>query len=189
MNSKNLTAVVCFAFLPLAVGCGGRSADNPAGPGDDGETTIMMDGPPPEFDDVHAHPSEGPHHGTLVELGNEEYHAEVVHDEQSVTVYILDASATKAVAIDAAELTINLTHDGSPEQFKLAASPDEADPAGKSSRFSLTDAELVGHLDDDAAAPKLMVTIDGTPFRGEIKHDHDHAGHDHAGHDHAGHDH
>lgn len=180
MNTKKFAALVCFAFLPFAVGCGGSSADK----ADDTETSITMDGPPPEFDDVHDHPSEGPHHGTLVELGNEEYHAEVIHDEQSVTIYILDASATKSIAIDATELTINLTHDGSPQQFKLAASPDEGDADGKSSRFTLADAELVAHLDDDAAAPKLMVTIDGTAFRGEIKHDHEHAGHDHAGHNH-----
>lgn len=38
---------------------------------------------PPETDAhaEHAHPSEGPHHGDLVELGNEEFHAEVVHGE------------------------------------------------------------------------------------------------------------
>ena len=60
-----------------------------------------MDDLPPATVDVHAHPSEGPHHGTLVELGNEEFHAEVVHDDKSVTVYVLDAGATKAVPIDA----------------------------------------------------------------------------------------
>ncbi|QEG41528.1 hypothetical protein [Roseimaritima ulvae] len=180
MIYKHLTALLCFTFLPLAVGCGGPAADAP----DDSQTTITMDGPPPEFDDVHDHPSEGPHHGTLVELGSEEYHAEVVHDEQSVTIYILDASATEPVAIDAADLTINLTHDGSPEQFKLVADPDEGDGEGKSSRFTLADAELVKHLDDDAAAPTLTVTIAGTPYRGQIKHDHDHDGHDHAGHQH-----
>lgn len=131
--------------------------------------------------DPHDHPHEGPHHGTLVELGDEEYHAEVVHDAQSVTVYVLDASAKQAVAIDAKELTISLLHDGAPEQFTLAASPQETDAAGQASRFTATDAELVGHLDDAAAAPKLNVTIDGTAYRGAILHDHDH---DHEGHDH-----
>lgn len=134
-----------------------------------------------ESADVHDHPHEGPHHGTLVELGDEEYHAEVVHDATTVTIYVLDSSAKQAVAIDAKELTISLLHDGSPEQFTLAASPETSDAAGKSSRFTSSDAELVGHLDDEAAAPKLNVTIEGTSYRGEIKHDHDH---DHEGHDH-----
>ena len=31
----------------------------------------------------HDHPSEGPHHGSLIELGKEAYHAELVHDEKT----------------------------------------------------------------------------------------------------------
>ncbi len=167
--------VLSLGFVGVVCGCNARPDVGSSGA--DSVATIEMDGPPPELDDVHAHPSEGPHHGTLVELGNEEFHAEVVHDAQSVTVYVLDAGATKAVSIDAKELSINLMHDGTPEQFKLAASPDVGDPSGKSSRFTLADAELGGHIDDAATAPKLMLTINGTPYRGEIKHDQH--GHDH----------
>ncbi len=172
----------CYSLLAaslslLAIGCDPKSPTTENSPGSSGEA-IVMDDLPPATVDVHAHPSEGPHHGTLVELGNEEFHAEVVHDTQSITVYMLDEGATKAVPIDAKELTINLMHDGTPEQFKLVASPDAGDPSGKSSRFTLADAELVGHIDDESAAPKLTVTISGTPYRGEIKHDHD--GHNHA---------
>ncbi len=120
----------------------------------------------------HEHASVGPHHGSLIELGNEEFHAEMVHDEQSVTIYILDSAAKTTVPIDAAELTINVIHEGTPEQFKLPASPEAGDPTGKSSRFTLADADLAGHI-DDVAAPKISVTIDGTSFQGEIKHSHD----------------
>jgi len=35
------------------------------------------------------------------------------------------------------------------------------------------DAELAHHLDEEAAAPKLSVMIDGTQYRGEIAHDHE----------------
>jgi len=71
----------------------------------------MTKGPPETTAHAeHAHPGEGPHHGDLVELGNEEYHAEVVHGEGgSVSVYILDSAAKSAVPIDATELTINIT--------------------------------------------------------------------------------
>ena len=50
---------------------------------------------------AHAHPTEGPHHGSLIELGKEDYHAEFVHDDttDTVTIYILDAAAAKAVPI------------------------------------------------------------------------------------------
>ncbi|MCC9608928.1 hypothetical protein LOC68_07800 [Blastopirellula sp. JC732] len=127
----------------------------------------------------HEHPSEGPHGGSLIELGNEEYHAELIHDEKagSVTIYILDSAAKAAIPIEATELTINLKHDRMGEQFKVAAAPDAGDPEGKSSKFVSTDAELAEDLDHEGADAQLVVTIDGKQFRGAVAHDHDH---DHA---------
>ena len=166
-----LTIIVCLSF---SSGCTPES--KPGASKSDG-SNVTVTAAPPATVDAHVHPTEGPHHGSLIELGNEEFHVEMVHHANSVTIYILDSAATKAVPIDATELTINVLHEGKPEQFKLVASPDTGDPTGKSSRFVLVDAELAGHIDDEAAAPKLSVTINGTPYRGEIKHDHD--GHDH----------
>jgi hypothetical protein len=133
---------------------------------------------------AHGHPTEGPHHGALVELGNEEYHAEVVHDDATgtVTVYLLDSHAEKTVTTTATQATINLKHGDSPEQYKLAAQPEEGNPAGQTSRFTLTDKELVKHLDEVASAAKFNITIGDTPYSGVIPAD-DHAAH---GHDHAG---
>lgn len=131
----------------------------------------------------HGHPTEGPHHGPLVELGNEEYHVEVVHDDATgaVTLYLLDAHAEKVVTTTATEAVINLKHGDTPEQFKLAAQPEESNPAGQTSRFTLTDKELVEHLHEAAAGAKLNITIGDTPYSGSIpaedhaKHDHEHA--------------
>jgi len=172
---QNLTIAALFAITTS--GCAPKPDGITNGSSDTMNTMVAS---PPDSSEIHAHPSEGPHHGTLVELGKEEFHAEVVHDDKSVTVYILDSSASKAVPIDAKELTINLMHDGAPEQFSLAASPEVGETDGNSSRFKLADAELVGHVDDESSAAKLTVTINDTPYRGEIKHDHDHSGHDHA---------
>lgn len=142
--------------------------------------------PPPATVESHGHPTEGPHHGNLIELGNEEYHAELVHDEQAgtITVYILDSSAMRAVPIDATELTVNLSHDGHAEQFSLAANPESNDPLGKASRFTSSDAELSEELDHEGAEAQLVASINGKQFRGALSHDHDHEGHDHEGHDH-----
>ena len=131
----------------------------------------------------HAHATEGPHHGPLIELGNEEYHAEVVHDDASgaVTIYLLDSHAEKSVTTTATEAVINLKHDGTPEQFKLTAQPEEGNPAGQTSRFTLTDKELAEHIHEAAAGAKLNITIGDTPYSGAIpaedhaKHDHEHA--------------
>jgi hypothetical protein len=55
----------------------------------------------------HAHPDEGPHHGALIELGNEEYHGEftVDHGKKEAVVYILDSTAKKAPKDDPATIT------------------------------------------------------------------------------------
>lgn len=173
---------ILFALsLTLAVfsvaGCSNdSSSESPtAGP----ETS----GPPNTVDDHagHSHPSEGPHHGELIELGNEEFHAEILHDEDagSVTIYILNGAATEQVPIDATDVTINARHAGKPEQFKLTAQPDTDDPQGKSSRFVSTDEDLAHHLDEEGAEPRLVLTINGKSYRGVISHDHDHEAHVH----------
>lgn len=134
-----------------------------------------------DHDHDHAHPTEGPHHGVLVELGNEEYHAELVHDDATglVTCYILDAHAEKAVAVAAPEVVINLKHGDAPEQFKLAAQPVDGEPAGQSSCFVLSSKELSGHLHDSDASARLNLTIGETPYSGAIPVN-SHEGHDHA---------
>ncbi|QDT15717.1 hypothetical protein [Alienimonas californiensis] len=136
--------------------------------------------------DEHAHPSEGPHGGELVELGDEEYHAELLHDEAAgtVTVYLLDGAATAAATTDAKELTVNLSHEGERKTFPLAAEPQEGDAEGRSSKFVSSDAALGEELDHGHDDAKLMVKIDGRAFSGTIRHDEashdvDHSDHDH----------
>jgi len=166
-----LSVVVSIAL----VGCGSSTEAPPkaSSHADHDEHDDHEDG------DEHGHPSEGPHHGSLIELGNnEKYHAELVHDETSgsVTIYVLDSAAKNAVPIEATEVRVNLSHDGEAEQFTLAASPDAGDPSGKSSRFVSTEEELAEDLDHDGTEAKLVITIGGKQYRGAIEHDHD--GHD-----------
>jgi len=172
----------------------------------------------------HAHPDKGPHGGDLIELGNEEYHAELVHphahdddahahadghedhkngpqateqeqvgdhDHAGFTVYILDSSSRTPVAIDATEIALNLSHEGQPEQFKLAAMPAKEDPEGKSSRFASDDKDLLEHFHAEEIEGTLVVTIDGKSYRGRMTHGHEHDDHGHEdhGHEHHGHEH
>lgn len=177
MSTFRKPILVCMTLFTISfMGC--ASDTDTHTDKSDVETTA-----PPETVDPHAghaHPTHGPHHGDLIELGNEEYHAELLHEENSVTIYILNGAADEQVPIEASEITINVKHDGRPEQFKLAASPDASDPSGKSSRFVSSDEELASHIDEHDAEPKLVLTINGKSYRGEIAHDHDaHADHDH----------
>lgn len=162
LNSRVMTIAggLTLAVL-MATGCGRTPAPAP-------NTTANGDG------EAHVHPTEGPHGGELIELGNEEYHAELLHDEQAgtVTIYILDSHAEKVVPIEATELMINMTRDGQAEQFPLAASAEQTDPEGMSSRFVSNDAQLGAGLDHEGAGPQLVVTIAGKQFRGHIEHVH-----------------
>ena len=112
-------------------------------------------------------------------MGKEEYHAELVHTGDQVTIYLLDAAAEKPVTIEAGEILVNVTHAGKPEQFKLAAEPDAGESEGKVSRFTLASAELVGHLENADDEARLNVTINGTPYSASLAHGHDEHDHKH----------
>lgn len=163
----------------------------------------------------HSHPTHGPHGGDLIELGNEEYHAELVHphghdddahhdaeaddhkdgheddgdhepshEHAGITIYILDGAAKNAVAIEASEITLNLTHGGKPEQFKLAAKPQADDAEGKSSRFASAEKGLLEHFhESEHVEGALVLSIGGKSFRGKLTHSHD-DGHSHGHADH-----
>jgi len=126
----------------------------------------------------HAHPTEGPHHGTLIELGKEDYHAELVHDEatDTVTIHVLDSTATQTVPIPAKQLTLNMRTVGKPRQFTLPARPQDGDPAGSASAFAVTSDELCRLLDAHGASGRLNVEIGGKLYVGKVGgHTHDHA--------------
>lgn len=142
-----------------------------------------------EEDADHHHDEHGPHGGHLIELGNHEYHAEIVFDAETkkITVYILGAEPDEPYAIAQSEVTFNLMYDETSEQLKLAAAPQEGDAEGKSSRFELADHPTVAeHVEDEEDLEgRLSVVIDDTPYSGAIVHDHDHE-HEHGEEDHEG---
>lgn len=203
---KSLSTLFALSLTIAAIFVAGCSNDSSTGSATSGPETS---GPPNTVDDHagHAHPSEGPHHGDLIELGNEEYHAELLHPEDhdddahpagdedghehtGITIYVLDSSATKMVPIGAADVTINLTHDGKPEQFRLAAMPTETDPAGKSSRFASDSHDLLEHFHEaEHVEGTLVLSINGKSYRGKISHEHDHDGHPHGDEDPSDHNH
>jgi hypothetical protein len=169
MNNRNiLHFALTMASGLLAAGCSSQNSE-PAGAPSGGAEAAHAE---------HDHPTSGPHGGDLIELGNEQYHAEILHEDQAI-VYLLDGTAKAATAIEAGEVTINMAHDGEAEQFRLAADRDAQDPEGKSSRFSSTDAELLADLKSGDAEIELVVTIKGKQYRGSLEHDHDEHGYSH----------
>jgi hypothetical protein len=132
----------------------------------------------PAADHAHVH---GPHDGELIELGDEEYHAELVHDPQAntVTVYLLDKDAAGAATTTEPEITITITLAGAATPFKLAAKPLESEPAGQSSRFVSTDPNLGLALDNEAAKRELTAKIGPKSHTAQFEHFEEHHHHDH----------
>jgi hypothetical protein len=125
----------------------------------------------------HEH-EEGPHHGHLVELGEEEYHAEVVFDPKTatITIYTLDSTAKKPAPTDAKELKLELAIAGQPKSFAAKAVPDAGDPPNKSSRFEVADnPDVKTNLkDEEDLKGSVTAKIGGKTYTGKIVHEHEH---------------
>ena len=123
--------------------------------------------PPPIPAPEHEH--HAPHGGTLVELGNEFAHVELVRDADagSLTAYVLDGEAEESVRVKQPLLTLVIrnTPNGAIEHLELAARADvlTGETVGDTSEFSVTSpslrgrSALKGSIDD--------ITVKGEDFR------------------------
>ena len=163
-----LRSLLTFALVPGALwllsGCGGKTEYQEYGKSEKAA---------PEEHHEHEH---GPHGGHIVELGEHEYHAEVVVEGQKVTVYFLDAKLEKPQPVAAQEVVLNVEADGQTIPVTLAAAPQEGDPEGQSSRFEVAENETIKeHVHDiEELHGTMAVTIDGKPYTGELSHEHGH---------------
>ena len=169
-----LSAAVMLGLSGLA-GCGGDK-------GGDYRTFDKAKDTAHDAEHGHAHThdhghEQGPHKGELIELGEEEFHAEVVFDEEGskVTLYLLGADAKTAVPVEAKELSLEMPGKDAPVAHALAAAPQDGDGEGKSSRFEIKSEDLIEAFHHDPkSVGKFKVTLGGKEFTGEIKHSHEH---------------
>ncbi len=155
----------CFA-VSITIGCQQTVApETAAAP----EETIA---------EQHDHPDHGPHDGDLIELGDGDYHGELLHDDKSLTIWILDGAAAETVAAGAGDAVVNGIYGDERQQFVLTPQPQDGDAEGMASCFVSDDATLLEWLERPIARLRISVSIDGAPWAGSIVHDHDHD-HDH----------
>lgn len=154
----------------LLPGCGGTSQP----PAQTGSTAAH------DHDHDHDHPTHGPNGGDLIELGNEEYHAEFLHDDSGLlTLILLDSAAKQTVTIEAKELQFNVKSKAGAKQHTFSSVVTEGEPENQHSKFQLTDAELAKQLEEEGTEATLVVTINGKQYRGNLAHKH-HEGDGHA---------
>jgi hypothetical protein len=123
-------------------------------------------------EDDHDHPTHGPHDGDLIELGDEEYHAEIVRSDTAVTVYLLDGAAKMGPTIEGESINLNLSHHGDAKQYALAGVAD-VDAPGKFAEFTSSDEEMLAIVKEDNHLDiSVSIEINGTNFRGTLAHSH-----------------
>ena len=151
-----------------------------------------------EFDDAHIKPADpgahdhhhhhhdeehkAPHGGTLVALGDHQYHAEIAWDEtaKTITVYVLDGEAEKAVPIDVEEIVLAVGIGKDAETHKFTAKPQENDGDGKCSRFVSSDKALFDKFhDSESTSGQIDLPIGEMTFPVVVAHDHHDHDHDH----------
>ena len=134
-----------------------------------------------ENKEAHEHHHEhGPHAGHIVELGGEEFHAEVTMDEKSrnIVVYLLKSDLKTALTTEAEALRLNLVHDGKPVQLELKPAPQDGETKG-ASRFQIAGEAVPAGLEDlEDLGGKVAVNIGGKDYSGELEGGHDHHDHD-----------
>lgn len=125
-----------------------------------------------DHDDPHAHPTEGPHGGELIELGDHDFHAELLHphgpdDSQEVVIYVLDQSAKQLHTTDSESVSVNVTGPAGPASYQLDAVP-ETDV--ESSEFRSSDGALIQALQSAENKAVFVITINGKSYRGNLSH-------------------
>jgi hypothetical protein len=172
-----LGALVLSAAL-WSTGCDSAKVDNAGGGADHGDHDHGdHDHGDHGHDHAHDH-AHGPHGGEIIEIGDEEYHAEYLKtDDGTVTVYVLDASMKNEVPIAAEEIAIDTKVGDKATTFKLAAVDRTEGDEPKTAKFEVVDKELAGVLValSDGVTATLKLDINGKPYEANIeKVDHHH---------------
>lgn len=166
--------VVIAAAALLACGCPAQEEYREFGEGDDVTNVTPVE--------EHAH-EHGPHGGHIIELGEEEYHAEVTVDAaRKLTVYVLGPDGSTPAPIAAESIAFELGDLDAPTVLTLNAVPLEGDPEGQSSRFEAAPDALPESIHDiEELHGAVVIDVGGLSYVGALSHDHGHSHeHEHA---------
>jgi hypothetical protein len=148
-------------------GCGGTSQEY--------KPAAQVSTPPEEAHHGHEH-ARGPHGGSLIELGEDEFHAELVVDGKShaLRIYLLGPDGTSPAGVAAEAVAIALS-----ESQSLTLQPQEGTPDA----YQVVDEKAVHEIVEDGFLhATLTVKLGEKTYSAELDihfDEDDHAGHDH----------
>ena len=156
MKAVHLLAACFLLFSLVLVGCN-RDAAKPAKDKDhakDGDHKAEKKG------DGHGH-KPAAHGGTVVSVGTDSYHAQVVFEKDGqLKLYTLGKDESKSISVETQTLKAHVKHDEKSHEMELKAEPQKDDAKGKTSLF-------VGKLPAELIGKKVTVTIPGLMVEGE----------------------
>ena len=152
MPRRCLSAVWCVGLLAAVGACSSKPK------------------PPAAETNLPPHEHHAPHGGTLVEMGEEFAHLEMMFDSASgrITMYVLDGEAEHAIRLPDASVAIDLDAPvnlaNRPLELLAVADVLTGEKVGDSSQFSQSRRELVGLK--ELSGTVLAITVHGQTFNG-----------------------
>lgn len=107
------------------------------------------------------HEHKAPHGGTLIELGGEFAHLELVLDAGKLTAYVLDGHSDKPIRIEQKEIVLKVK--GAMVSLQAVGSPLTGEKPGDTSQFEGQADSLKGQKEFDATVVRIVVK--GKEFR------------------------
>ena len=170
------TRFVLALSVAASLGLAGCTPSEPAGrPFDAGDNVTNTTPEAP-------HPEHGPNGGHIVELGEEEFHAEVAVDkDRKLIVWLLDESMKAAKPVENGTVQILTKVDAKDVMLDLVAAPLEGETDGKCSRFELAADKLPGAvMDIEGLTGELMLKVGDKKLQNSLTGGHEgHEGHAH----------
>lgn len=155
----NRIGIISLLFAAPLIGAVGCSRNNPTGPEATATPNATTKG---AADDKHGHKPSA-HGGIIVEIGQDNYHAEAVFAKGGVLrLYMLGNDETKVQEIEAQPLTGYAKVEGDAEAIPFALRP-EPQPGDKPNMTSL----FLGDLPKELVGKKLEITIPSVSIKGE----------------------
>jgi hypothetical protein len=157
---SGLSFLAVAASVALYIGC--NNSETRTRQADDKSASKEAKAPNIKKDDEHAH-KPGTHGGIVVEIGRDNYHAEVVFENGgTLRLYTLGKDEARVQEIEAQTLTAYVKPEGGTESssFVLKPEPQPGDTKGNSSQF-------VGQLPKELWRQKVEITIPSIRIAGE----------------------
>ena len=125
---------------------------------------------------AHEHEHEhGPHNGHIVELGGDDFHAEVtMDDKRTLTIYLLKSDLKTPLLSSAKSIRLNAKDGDKPKQIECMAAPQDGEKEGASRFQAAADALPASFEDLEDVSGQVAVTIADKEYSGTLESEHDH---------------